>query len=92
MEVLEDLFNERDKILIKQIPLSNRYVGNDSWYWIVEEKGEFIVRSCYRQIRGEQIYADKIFWKCLWGLKLPGKILPVTSLCECFANNSSFGD
>lgn len=60
MDVLGDLFNERDRLLIQQMPLSNRYII-DTWYWIEDEKGEFTVRSYYRQIRGEQTCMDRIF-------------------------------
>lgn len=53
------------------IPMEQK---NDSWFWILDEKGMFTVRSCYRQLQGVGVceYAD--FWKCLWSLKLPGKV------------------
>lgn len=47
----------------------------DSWIWLFEDKGHFSVKSCYRQIQGERVYADENFWKNLWSFKLPGKIL-----------------
>lgn len=73
-KVLSDLFNERDRLFIHQVPIP-RYCRPDSWYWILEDKGDFSVKSCYRQIRGEYTYDMDGFWKQLWGLKLPGKII-----------------
>lgn len=52
MEVVSDLFNERIKQLIVQIPIPIRE-KNDSWYWMLENEGNFSVKSCYRKIRGE---------------------------------------
>lgn len=45
MEVLNDLFEERDVKLIKciPIPIVNKA---DSWFWLLDGKGEFSVRSC----------------------------------------------
>lgn len=74
IDILEDLFNERDRQLIVQVPLSNR-LTSDSWYWNLDSDGDFTVRSCYRCLRGEREYVDKLFWKKLWGLTLPGKVL-----------------
>lgn len=44
-DVLNDLCNDRDKRLIKQIPIPIRS-RSDSWYWILDDKGEFSVKSC----------------------------------------------
>ncbi|KAL8101548.1 hypothetical protein AgCh_033450 [Apium graveolens] len=78
-DILVDLFDERDRLLIQQIPLSNRYTGQDGWYWMWEENGKFTVKSCYRQIQGEQMCYDRRFWKLLWGIKFPGlqRMVPV---------------
>lgn len=43
-DVLNDICNERDRNLIRQIPLSIRR-KNDSWVWLFDDKGEFTVRS-----------------------------------------------
>ncbi|KAL8156414.1 hypothetical protein AgCh_001488 [Apium graveolens] len=50
VEVVSDLFNERDRRLILQIPLPIQS-KEDSWYWALEHKGIFSVKSCYRKIR-----------------------------------------
>ncbi|KAL8116071.1 hypothetical protein AgCh_022528 [Apium graveolens] len=74
VEVLNDICNERDRQLIQQIHVPSRGI-KDSWYWLLDEKGEFSVKSCYRHLRGERESQDKGFWKKLWGLNLPGKIV-----------------
>lgn len=74
MEVVSDLFNERIKQLIVQIPIPIRE-KNDSWYWMLKNEGNFSVKSCYWKIRGEFPCIEKKFWNKLWNLKLPGKIL-----------------
>lgn len=72
-EVLQDICNDRDRELIKMIPLS-RGNKDDSWTWLFDENGDFSVKSCYRHILGEVECRDKIFWKKLWGLHLLGKM------------------
>ncbi|XP_074355726.1 uncharacterized protein LOC141695374 [Apium graveolens] len=72
-DVLQNICNARDCELIKKIPIP-RIRKNDSWFWYFDEKGEFSVKSCYRHIRGERECLEKVFWKKLWGLKLPGKV------------------
>lgn len=73
IEVLQDICNERDRELIKQIPIP-RISKDDSWFWLFDDKGEFSVKSCYRVLRGEHACPDKVFWRTLWGLNLPGKV------------------
>lgn len=68
------MFTEPDKKLILQIPLPLRD-KEDSWYWAPEDNGVFYVKSCYRMIRGEYECVDRVFWKKVWGLQLPGKML-----------------
>lgn len=74
MDIVNDLCNERDSRLIQQIPLPS-ISRMDSWYWLLDSKGEFTVRSCYRKIRGESGCQEGGFWKKLWNLQLPGKIV-----------------
>lgn len=73
-EILRDLCIDRDINLIKQIhiPIRSR---EDAWFWLRDEKGEFTVKSCYRILQGENDCSDAMFWKKLWSLHLPGKIL-----------------
>lgn len=72
-EILSDLFNTRDAQLIGNVPLSIQD-KRDSWLWILDEKGEFSVKSCYRQMVGEYATPDATFWRKLWTLELPGKV------------------
>lgn len=51
-EVLHDIFQSRDVGLIKQIPIPLRDT-TDTWSWILDEKGEFTVKSGYRWLQGE---------------------------------------
>ena len=46
-DILEDLFNERDRNLIRKVPLGsvNR---PDKWYWLLDKKGVYSVKSGYR--------------------------------------------
>lgn len=46
-DVLEDICNERDRMLIKQIPLPMS-CRVDSWFWLLDDKGEFTVKSSYK--------------------------------------------
>lgn len=62
---------EARKLLVP-IPMRSR---PDSWFWLLEEDGDFTVRSCYKRIRGENDESNANFWKNLWALKLPGKIV-----------------
>ncbi|WOG86655.1 hypothetical protein DCAR_0205872 [Daucus carota subsp. sativus] len=73
-ELLRDICNERDVQLIRSIPLA-RQREEDSWYWILEESGLFSVKSCYRRIQGEQNWENAAFWKRIWNLELPGKVI-----------------
>lgn len=73
-EILSELFNERDGMFIQQVPIPLRG-RKDSWYWMLEDRGNFSVKSCYRQLRGEVECIDKDFWRKLWNMKLPGKVI-----------------
>ena len=46
-DILNDIFNDRDKNLILKIPLSIS-IKPDSWYWIWERRGCYTVKSGYR--------------------------------------------
>lgn len=73
-DIISELCNEQDRNLIQQIPLPSINRG-DSWYWLLDSKGDFTVRSFYRKMRGESCGQEDGFWKKLWNLQLPGKIL-----------------
>lgn len=73
-DLLRDICNARDRNLIQQNPIPGRQ-REDSWFWLLEVKGEFSVRSCYRQLQEEMDFPNAAFWKKLWSLNLPGKII-----------------
>lgn len=50
-DVLDDLFNDRDRQLIRRIPIPGRS-RSDSWFWMLDNKGQFTVRSVYKQLQG----------------------------------------
>lgn len=73
-EILRDICNDRDCELIKQIQIPQQS-KEDSWWWVFDDKGEFMVKSCYRRLREETYCPDRNFWKKVWELKLPGKVV-----------------
>ncbi|KAL8113302.1 hypothetical protein AgCh_020567 [Apium graveolens] len=73
-EVLNDICNERDTKLIKSIPIPAQS-REDSWIWRWEKSGMFSVRSCYRAVQGIHQWSHTAFWKKIWSLELPGKVL-----------------
>lgn len=70
--------------LIRKIPLPMRD-RNDSWFWILDDKGCFTIKSCYRLLQGNVEVPYAAFWRKLGGLKLPSKVAQfvwrVCSLC-----------
>ncbi|KAL8112352.1 hypothetical protein AgCh_019885 [Apium graveolens] len=83
-EVISNLCNERDKELILSIPLSMG-TREDGWYWLLDPKGNFTVRSGYRFLQGEQPKPYAKFWRKMWSLRLPGKVLTLLwrACCGC---------
>ena len=73
-EILRDIFNNRDVQLIQNIPLPV-VERKDSWMWVYEDTGNFTVKSCYRKIIGEHNTSDAVFWRKIWTLDVPGKIV-----------------
>ena len=73
LDALTDIFNEKDRGLITQIPLSSRR-DDDVWYWSADSKGLFTVRSCYKML----VYLSEIpssnIWQRIWKLKVPAKV------------------
>lgn len=63
-----------DKKLIYQIPIPMRS-RPDTWFWLLDNKGLFTVRSCYIFLTGESNSHERAVWTKLWKLRLPGKIL-----------------
>ena len=45
-DILEELFNQRDKELILQIPIMYKEI-HDCWHWIWDNKGKYFVKNGY---------------------------------------------
>uniref|UniRef100_A0A803QEC5 Reverse transcriptase zinc-binding domain-containing protein n=1 Tax=Cannabis sativa TaxID=3483 RepID=A0A803QEC5_CANSA len=78
VEVINDLFGERDKNLILSIQLSD-HSPLDRWSWNLESSGFFSVKSAYRFLQSTQgNWTDLVVtssWKKLWKLEVPPKVL-----------------
>ena len=76
LELLRDVFTERDATIISSIPLDHG--DSDSWYWRLEKKGFYNVQSAYRHTQiahiAENVSANFVVWKLLWNLKIPPKV------------------
>ncbi|KAM6552927.1 hypothetical protein CsatB_013689 [Cannabis sativa] len=78
-EILDDLFEERDKKLILDIPLHSTQ-GRDKLHWIHETSGFYSVKSAYKllqKVQGrwqQQEDEQTKFWTKFWKLKIPPKV------------------
>ncbi|XP_062099802.1 uncharacterized protein LOC133805647 [Humulus lupulus] len=75
VDLLRDLFPERDVDLIFNIPICRDDV--DSWYWRYDNLGIYTVKSAYSLLQGSasdsETSANSGFWRRLWHLKIPPK-------------------
>ncbi|XP_060969468.1 uncharacterized protein LOC133036755 [Cannabis sativa] len=73
VELLNDMFEERDVNLIRGIQLSQSRAAN-GWYWNMESSGFYSVKSAYKflqALRGNWLFMqDDNFWK----LPVPSKV------------------
>lgn len=60
VDVLCDLSHTIDVELIQRIsiPMVDK---EDSWYWVLDDSGDFTVCNCYRSIQGEWHSEHKVF-------------------------------
>ena len=72
-EVVNDIFNTRDRNLILHIPLGARH-DKDSWFWLPDSKGLYTVRSCYRLLNSMLSPPSSRAWRKLWQLSIPAKV------------------
>uniref|UniRef100_A0A803Q9L8 Reverse transcriptase domain-containing protein n=1 Tax=Cannabis sativa TaxID=3483 RepID=A0A803Q9L8_CANSA len=77
IDILNDLFNDRDKDLILQLQFSPT-AFEDSWYWLNDRAGIYTVKIAYhllQQLKGN--WGDdpmSIFWNSLWKLQMPPRV------------------
>ncbi|KAL8100419.1 hypothetical protein AgCh_032616 [Apium graveolens] len=76
VELISDMFIDRDAELILSIPLDND--SANSWYWRGEKLGEYSVKSAYLLIQdsknSNRSEDNSGFWRKLWNLKIPSKV------------------
>ena len=75
-DIINDLFNDREKDMIMQIPLSTS-ADRDALIWSHDRSGMFSVKSCYRALQTDLSSAslDEFFlWEKIWSLKVPPKV------------------
>ncbi|XP_030497977.2 uncharacterized protein LOC115713630 [Cannabis sativa] len=88
VDVVNDLFEDRDKDIILSIPLSTTRI-EDQWYWLHENTGCYSVKSSYKWIqenKGQWSTAmESSFWRVFWKTKVPPKVLHFAwkAVCGC---------
>ena len=60
-DVVADIFNHRDRELILQIPLNSRIIQDD-WCWLLDSKGQYTVRSCYKMFENQPSPPNSSVW------------------------------
>ncbi|KAF4355679.1 hypothetical protein F8388_013096 [Cannabis sativa] len=77
-EVLADVLTARDQALVWKILLSS-HMSSDLWYWLHDASGVFTVKSAYSLLQSmksnRDIHDSFGFWRLLWQLQLPPKVL-----------------
>lgn len=87
IDLIQDIFEQRDANLILSIPLRPNDV--DIWFWNKEKLGGYTVKSAYAMLQENNTEAvseiDTDTWKKVWSLKLPPKVKNFMwrSLTEC---------
>lgn len=60
-DIIQDVFQDRDAELVKRIPLQLSD-ATDSWFWILDEKGDYKIKSGYRWLQWEMCTIEKWYW------------------------------
>ncbi|XP_074363930.1 putative mitochondrial protein AtMg00310 [Apium graveolens] len=78
IEVIKDLFNDRDQECIISLQL-NDIMNEDKLYWSKEASGSYSVKSAYRLLQVQKglwnINDNASLWKKMWRIKAPPKAL-----------------
>lgn len=78
IDVIKNLFNDRDKRCILNIPVG---VDNseDTLYWRFEQSGNYSVKSAYKFLQEHRglwrAEDNNSIWKLVWEIKAPSKCL-----------------
>ena len=76
VDILQDLFCQRDIDIIKNIPINVEEV--DKWYWKADRHGQYTVKSAHSLLQNREIpfiYEEAMaYWKGLWKLSVPPKV------------------
>ncbi|XP_060972141.1 uncharacterized protein LOC133038108 [Cannabis sativa] len=74
-DVVNDLFEERDRQLVLSIQLSDR-VERDSWYWNKENSGLYTIKSAYLFLQNSAELEPVAHhgYKQMWQLDIPPKV------------------
>lgn len=76
VDLILDVFDERDAELTLSIPLGENQ--SDNWYWRHEKMGHYSVKSAYILLQESKTIVstgdNSGFWRKLWQLKIPSKV------------------
>ncbi|XP_074327368.1 uncharacterized protein LOC141665288 [Apium graveolens] len=75
IDLIHDIFEDRDIQLILSIPLNTTEV--DTWFWNKEKMGQYTVKSSYallQEDRNASHEADAEWWRRMWNLKVPLRV------------------
>ncbi|KAM6593181.1 hypothetical protein CsatA_000884 [Cannabis sativa] len=77
LEVLNDLFNNRDRDLICKTPISS--APSDFWYWSLNPSGVYKVKDAYNLLHKDDglllSAEERRLWKIAWNINVPPKVL-----------------
>lgn len=78
--ILVDIFEPRHRTEILNVPLAS-HKSRDRLIWTGEEKGEYTVKSCYRDLMGEVQPPVRNNWTKIWKFDLRSKVKTFCTHC-----------
>lgn len=76
VDLVHDMFEERDVNLILSIPLNRS--EEDIWFWSKERSGNYSVKSSYHWLQTQKHNFNRgdndRYWNRMWSLKVPLKV------------------
>lgn len=80
LDVIRDIFVERDQQCIVNTTIEQE-LERDVLCWKLEHSGQYSVRSAYKLLQRQKgdwnIGVNMVFWRMLWNIKAPPKVLSV---------------